>query len=391
VRILCTNQALDERRGTQSYLEAVVPALRALGHDVELYTLHSGALADRLRAAGFVVHDRDAALDPGYDVVHAQHASTALEVRAMLPKVPIVFASHSWFFDIEDPPREANLAAVLVFNDIVAERVRASVLGGEVPVHRLTQPVVIGTTDQARIASRRTARRALAMSRTLSTRISPLREACRAAGIELTVVGQSDEPLLDTATEMMRADIVFTSGRGVLEALALGRAAFVYDELGEAGFVTEDSYPSLESCGFTSVGETRAEGLGTLLARYDRGLGPVGRDLVVRHHAAGRHAATLVGIYRSVAAPGGPSAPPDALRRLSVMSEELHVAQARARGAEWHQVRLERLVEELDDRLRVVQAELDAVRRSTSWRVTAPLRRVRGGQAPRSELSEDFD
>ncbi len=391
MRILCTNQALDLRGGSESYLETVAPALRALGHDVEFYCLRSGVLADRLRTAGFVVHDGDAVLQSEYDVVHAQHASTALAVRAMLPDVPMVFASHSWFLDLEDPPREADPAAVLVFNDLVAERVRASVLGGEVPVHRLTQPVVIGTSDQRRMGIRRSPRVALAMSRMLSTRISPLREACRAAGIELSVFGRADEPVPDPTTEMMQADVVFSSGRGVLEALALGRAAFVYDEVGYAGFVTAESYPSLESFGFTSAGDEPAEDLGVLLARYDRTLGTVGRELVVRHHSAARHAVTLVEIYRSVAAPRGPAAPPDALRRLSVLTQQLFEAEQRARAMEWDRVRLERQVEELDARLGVLQAELDAVWRSRSWRVTAPLRRVRGRPAPEPQPSEGFD
>ncbi len=391
MRILCTNQALAEPGGTESYLQTVVPALRQLGHDVELYCLRGGHVADGFRAAGFVVHERYVDLQPVYDVVHAQHASTALAVRARLPAVPIVFASHSWFLDIEDPPREATPSAIVVYNDLVADRVRASVLGGDVPVHRLTQPVVIGTMDQRRVSIRRRPRRAFAMSRNLSTRISPLRDACRQAGIELKVVGRDDVRLEDPTAETMRADLVFGSGRTILEALALGRAAFVYDEGGCAGFVTAESYPRLESCGFTPDAGEPVENLAAMLRGYDRTLGTVGRELVVRHHAAARHAAALVEIYRSATGPALGSDPPDVLRRLSVVTQQAFEAELRARAAEWEWARLDRELRDFDDRLGVVQAELDAVWRSTSWRITAPLRGLRARPTPSPRPTEEPD
>lgn len=377
MRILCTNQALSLRGGTESYLQAVVPALRQLGHDVELFCMRGGDLADGLRADGFVVHEHDADLTATYDVVHAQHASTALAVRARLPAVPIVFASHSWFLDIEDPPREVIPSAVVVYNDIVEARVRASALGGDAAVHRLTQPVVIGTADGRRVRIRDHPRQALALSHNLSTRIAPLRDACQQVGIELTVLGRGDTRVDDPTAEIMRADLVFGSGRTILEALALGRAAFVYDETGCAGFVTADSYPRLEACGFTPDAGAPVEDLVAMLRQYDPALGTVGREFVVRHHAVSRHAVALVEIYRSAGAPAPGADPPAALRRLAIITQEAFEAEGRARSAEWDRARLERRLWEVEDRLGVVQAELDAVWQSQSWRLTAPLRRFR--------------
>jgi len=389
VRILCTNQALSLRGGTESYLETVVPALRQLGHDVELYCVRGGLRADWFREAGFVVHENDSDLEPVYDVVHAQHASTALAARARLPDVPIVFASHSWFLGIEDPPREVMPSAVIVYNDIVAARVRASALASDVAVHRLTQPVLLGTSDARRIPIRDHPRQALALSHNLSTRIAPLRDACQQIGIDLTVLGRGDTRIDDPTVEMMRADLVFGSGRTVLEALALGRAAFVYDETGCAGYVTADSYPALEACGFTPDAGAPVADLAGMLGQYGASLGTVGRELVVRHHALTRHAVALVEIYRSAGAPATLSAPPDELRRLALVTQEAFEVEGRARSAEWDRARLERRLFEVEDRLAVVQAELDAVWTSRSWRLTAPLRRLRPGSAPHRGPAED--
>jgi len=391
VRILCTNQALSVRGGTESYLQVVAPALRELGHDVELFCMRGGDLADGLRAGGFVVHEHDDELHPTYDVVHAQHASTALIVRARMPSVPIVFASHSWFLEIEDPPLETRPAAIVVYNDIVKARVHASALPADVPVHRLTQPVAIGTTDARRVAIRDHPRQALALSHNLSTRISPLRDACSGAGIDLTVLGPGDSRIDDPTAEIMGADLVFGSGRTVLEALALGRAAFVYDETGCAGYVTADSYPALEGCGFTPEVGSPAMDLAAVLRTYEPALGTVGRELVVRHHAVSRHAAALVEIYRSAGAPGPSPGSPDALRRLALVTQEAFEAEGRARSAEWDRARLERRLWEVEERLGVVQAELDAVWASQSWRVTAPLRRLRARAAPDTGAREALD
>ena len=388
VRILCTNQALSLRGGTEAYLQTVAPALRQLGHDVELFCMRGGDLAERLRADGFVVHESDAELRPSYDVVHAQHTSTALAARARLPHVPIVFASHSWFLGIEDPPREVMPSAVIVYNDIVAARVRASALAPEVAVHRLTQPVLLGTSDVGRIPIRDHPRQALALSHNLSTRVAPLRDACHQIGIDLTVLGRGDTRIDDPTVEIMRADVVFGSGRTVLEALALGRAAFVYDETGCAGYVTADSYPALEACGFTPDAGAPVADLAGMLGQYGASLGTVGRELVVRHHGVTRHAVALVEIYRSAGAPAT-SAAPEELRRLALVTQEAFEAEGRARSAEWDRARLERRLFDVEDRLAVVQAELDAVWTSRSWRLTAPLRRLRPGPAPHPGPAED--
>jgi len=383
VRILCTNQALDMRGGSESYLETIVPQLRQLGHDVELFCLRGGPVADRFRAAGYVVHDDAATLSSEYDVVHAQHASAALATRSVLPEVPMVFVSHSWVFDIEDPPLAAAPSAVVALNDLVAERIRASSLGESVPVHRLTQPVTISPMDRDRLALRDPPRAAVALSPRLATRVPALREACRRLGIELTVVGRDDAALEDPTRLMMRADIVCASGRTLLEALALGRAGFVYDETGCGGFVTADSYPALEACGFTDASSPPVTDLQRVLSGYDAMFGVVGRELVIRHHHAARHVAALVALYRSAGPPRVSTAPPDVLRQLAEVTQRLFAADLATRVAQWEAARL-------DARLVVLQDELDAMRRTASWRATAPLRRLARPGRPHRGSRDDL-
>jgi hypothetical protein len=70
-------------------------------------------------------------------------------------------------------------------------------------------------------------------------RVRPIREACRAAGIALDVLGIGAGRVSPTpAAELATYDIVFAKARSALEALAVGAAVVVCDSAGLAGLVT---------------------------------------------------------------------------------------------------------------------------------------------------------
>lgn len=368
MHILCTNHALTLRGGSQSYLETVIPELVALGHDVTAWSPYRGPVSDRLVELGYRVPERLEDVD-AVDVIHAQHASTALAARRRFPEVPMVFASHSWVVDIEDPPVAADPAALLAFNDVVAARLRSSRLGERVPVHRLRQPVTISAMEGERVPIGDHRLIGVLINRDRDARLELLAAACRETGIHLETPTRSRE-IEDTAPEMMRADIVFAVGRTALEAMALSRAAFIFDQSGTAGFVTADSYGALEAAGFIPAPGPPLT-LATLveeLRRYEPRLGQLGRELIGRHHAARAHAAQLVEIYRSVLESGwAPAGVPDVIDELAVLEQRSFDLERRWRDAVWKRARAERRVIELQD-------ELDRIWNSMSWRITKPLR-----------------
>ncbi len=142
-----------------------------------------------------------------------------------------------------DPP-----PPVVVLNDRVARRIAA--LGSRPEVVRLRQPIDI-ERFRPRGAARRRARRVLLLSNYLKG--APLRmleNVCDDLGLELVRLGASGTPTLDPQGEMADADIVVGYGRSVLEAMALGRAAYVWDYAGGDGWVTPETYPALEADGF---------------------------------------------------------------------------------------------------------------------------------------------
>src|SRR5581483_4510277 len=263
-----------------------IPELVLLGHEVVLWSPQLGDLADELRAIGCRV-EGDLAAVGAVDVIHAHHASTALAARAQLPTTPMVFAAHSWILDIEMPPDAARPAALVAYNEQVAARLRASALGERVPVHRLRQPVTINGMETYRTPLGPRIRLAVAVSNHLRDRLPMLRTACERVGATLDAYTPA-RPTKDPQTVMMAADVVFGSGRVALEAMALARATFVFDELCSVGFVTTERYAEMESVNFTPViseGVT-VDHIVRELRTYRPELGLQARELAVRHHAA---------------------------------------------------------------------------------------------------------
>jgi hypothetical protein len=87
------------------------------------------------------------------------------------------------------------------------------------------------------------------------------------------------------------ADLVLGRGSAVVEALAEGRAAYVYGDDGGDGWVTPERYELLEADGFSGRAEPSAttfERLRAELDHYDPALGPAGRELAQAHDARAR-------------------------------------------------------------------------------------------------------
>ena len=276
-----------------------MPQLRLLGHDVELFCLRPGPV-DRgsdAKASSSTRRLRTSATTTTSSTLST--LSTALAARARLPHAPIVFVSHSWFLPIEDPPPEVAPGALIALNDRAEKRLRASVVGEMVPVHRLTQPVAV-TLDVGRVPIRRRPRRAVVVSRNLTTRLPPLTRGMPSTGHRARCDGNGRPRSGQSgAGDDAGRHIVFASGRAVLEAMSLARAACVYDEPGVGGWVTADSTRRSKPMGSRrprSGAIRRWSRCSRSITRHSAGA--LGRSLATDRHAAAVHAVELVNIYR---------------------------------------------------------------------------------------------
>jgi hypothetical protein len=356
MKVLLVNDALLERGGSESYLQTISWALRRLGHSVSFFSSHLGGFADALTADGFEVFGSVRSLPGDFDVVHGQHVSSTALVRARLTDTPLLFATHSWFVPIEDPLAGFRADAFLAFNDVTLARVKAHSASRGKPVYRLTQPVDITFRDSARTPIASVPQAALAVSRAQRRSLVQLQSACERAGISLTAIGLGGVESSDARNEMLAADIVFATGRSALEAMAAGKAVFIIDESTIGGWVTADSYESLEADGFTGIGATpRLRSLETDFAHYSTDLGRDARRLAVHNHSAQRHVAALVEIYDSLRTTSPPAPDLDELRRLTAENMGLQSRLVEAEWANAEQVK-----------------QIHALRKSWGWLLTHP-------------------
>lgn len=370
--------------GSESYLFTVAEQLQRLGHETELFAVERGAGVQVARERLIPLCEGE--LSPDFDAALVQDAAVSYEIADRLPSLSQLFVCHSETFDLQAPPQfgEAVRAAVAL-NDRVAERLRSYAVGREVV--RLRQPI-----DTERFTPRdslpQRARRALLLSNTPNAdRLGMIEAACAEAGIELTRIGGREGQTTDPREALHGAEIVIGYGRSILEAMACGRAAYVYDWNGGEGWVTAESYPRVEADGFAGRSGTRTidgETLAADLRDYAAAMGPVNHDLAIAHHRANRHAQELLELLAELA-PSSPSTSPAPLEEMSRLVRLEWRARADVHALAHENARLREQLIAAENRLGEAQlvAEREAKKMerfarttesSLSWRLTVPVR-----------------
>lgn len=370
--------------GSESYLLTVAEQLDRLGHETVVYTPEPEGGVEAARERGIAVAGEEA-LEEEYDATLVQDGGVSLQIAERCPRLPQLFVAHSAKFDLQAPPQlDGLIGVVVVLNDRVAGRVRSLATGVEVV--RLRQPI-----DMVRFAPRgalpEVPRRALLLSNTPHVdRVEMLEGACADAGLELVRLGGLSGRATDVRPALAGVEIVIGYGRSILEAMAMGRAAYVFDWKGGDGWITAESYPAIEADGIAgSAGLVTVDvaHLAEDMGRYSASMGPVNHDLVMVHHKASTHAQELVGLFERLAEPAPrPRAPLEEMARLVRLEWR---AQLEINGLAHENAHLRALLRESEERVgEARQAAADEATRAhelaqayeatASWRLTRPLR-----------------
>ncbi len=359
--------------GTESYAVTVAEHLERLGHPTRLHTAKATPAGRELAAArGLELSVGDEALaEQEVDAVLAQDVASAyrLATREGLRRA---FVIHG-FAPFEHPPNAGKAPPLVVLNDRTAAR--ATALAAAPRTLRLRQPIDIERFRPRRPARPR-AERVLVLSNALpAERLRLLAGVCAELGLELVRVGGDGAGSVAPEEAIAGADVVIGYGRSVLEAMAMGKAAYVWERAGGDGWVTPETYPAFEADGFSGAASGTAIGAERLradLAAYDPELGTLGYDLVRMHHTATKHAEALVGLLEGE---DGAAVSGEQLEALALMVRSEARTANRLAGLERECEQLhEALAGEREGRL-AAEGQLAALLGSWSWRLTAPLRR----------------
>jgi hypothetical protein len=368
--------------GTESYSATVAEQLERMGHPTTLDAPNATDEGRQLAAErGLRLRVADMATLADAEEADAAIVQDAGSAYALAPRgIPQVFVTHG-LVPFEHPAQALDPAPpVVVLNDRTGRRAAAT--GSRPEVVRMRQPIDI-ERFRPRSPARQKPRRVLVFSNYLDdNRMAIVQGACEKLGLELAQRGVKSEPTLDPREEIAEADIVVGYGRSVLEGMAMGRAAYVWDRGGGDGWVTPETYEALESDGFSGAatdGVIDAERMAADFAAYRPELGTLSYDLVRQHHSAAKHADALVPLLDRTEAP----ATQGDLEALSLLVR----AEARAANrAAQYEAELWRAAErterfrlmadaEREERERV-EGHLETVMNSTSWRLTSSLARA---------------
>jgi hypothetical protein len=381
---------LRDPGGSEHYTLIVAEQLERLGHSATILTDETGPMADLARSRGLQLATREDELPIDVDVVFPQESISAYRLAAAFPTAPLVYSIHAADYDLSVPPQLPGLvSAYVTTHDRVARRARALAVKAELV--RLRQPVDIARFTP-RGSLREPPRRALALGNYLSgDRARVIDDACARSGVEVVHVGaQHGNQVLETDRILNDADIVVGKARVVLEAMACGRAAYVYDVFGSDGWVTRESYARLEADGFSGQRGSLPVTLDrfiTDLGLYRPDMGAANRELAMTNHNAHRHAAELVELFERLAPrrPAGQTPLRELGRLVRVQWQTEERAQslaAEARSVRDDHERLRRRVEELEPiAARVPELEQSLAEIHGEFRELLSQRRVRLGLA----------
>jgi hypothetical protein len=346
MRFVLGNRHLLAAGGTEVHLVTVAEHLLRLGHEVRLYAPELGPFADHARRRGLAVHGSLRELPADCDVVFAQDGIVVLDLAERYPQALTVFRVCGDVFDFQLPPQlDGVVDLVVVLSDRYERLARACAVA--VPTLRLRVPIDIDRLVPMG-ALRDRPRRAVLLGN-YGERAELVREIWGRHGLEVTRVG-GDVQTYDVAAAVADADIVVAKSRAALDAMACGRAVYVYDVFGGDGWVTAESYPVLEADNFAGQATGRvidAAALAADLADYRPEMGATNRDLVLQHHSARNHVIALLAAIGGRAPRGRSPTPLQEMARLIAMQWSWELTAREFRSMHWplreHAARSEQL------------------------------------------------
>jgi len=394
MRVVLANNGFAEPGGTEVYLLTVAENFQRLGHDVSIYAREIGPFSEHARDRGVKVCGVLDELPASCDALLTQDAIVAYELADRYPGARHVFRVCSDVFSLSVPPQlDGIVDTFLALSDryvrlACACAVTARLLRLHVPIDidRLTPLGPISPHP----------RRAVMLGN-YPDRHELVREVWGRQGVEVTVVGGSQQRY-DVAAAVADADIVVAKARAALDAMACGRAVYIFDMFGGDGWVTPDRYVALEADNFAGLATDRvidATELARDLAEYDSRMGMANRDLVVQHHSARDHVIDLVAAIGELQPGPRPMAPLQELARMTnllwtsdrlalgsqkmqaSLHEHLVGAHARMAEAEDEFASAQESAKHFEAQALGLQAQIEAMRETHAWRLATRYWRLK--------------
>jgi hypothetical protein len=252
MRVLLTNNTLNQPAGSENYCRDVALALRAAGHEPWCYSRDLGPIAEDLRQVGVAVFDALDLLPREPDVIHGQHRLETTLAGLFFPTTPVVSFCHGPKAWQEEPCRLPNVVMWVA----VDKACQARLIDEEgIPAEQIR--LLFNFADMARFQLRGplppAPGRALSFSNTASESnyVPLLREVCALREIALDVIGSTIGNSVGRPEALLGGyDLVFAKARAAIEAMASGCAVIQCEYFGAGRLVTTANFDELRPWNF---------------------------------------------------------------------------------------------------------------------------------------------
>lgn len=292
MRLLITCYRLD-LTGSSTFTFTLASELKSRGVDIDVFSPFPEIMSNELISRGVrVIRTVKQVASQRYTCIIAQHNILASMVRSIKPDVPMLFVSHGILraqaFLEQPPTKDANIHKYIA----VSEEVRKNLIcAHRIPADKIE--IVRNFVDVNRFSPRSTIREKPEAVLLLSNRftqnvLDTIRDACAKLCLRLVVIGKTHR-VLDTESYIDKADIVISLGRGIMEAMACGRAAIVYDYQGGDGIITRSNIEEIRKHNFSGRrfrDKYDAPALVREIVKYEKRMGIINRELILNEHSA---------------------------------------------------------------------------------------------------------
>ena len=254
LRVLLTNHHLIDFTGSEIYTLTLAEQLAKKGHDVVVYSRYVDKTKILFDEIGIrVVENIDEIKNIHFDVAHVHHNINAMELRNIFPELPIVYLSQGVIPFLEQPPViDLHISKYFSLSDEVAN----NLISSGIPHSKI---ILLGNMiDEIKFLPRsginENPRNALVISgRIDSEKENVIRNACSELNINLKFIGGrfGEVSQHEIKTLIEESDVVFSLGRGAIEAMMMGRAVIIYDYLGGDGMITENNFTEIKKNNFS--------------------------------------------------------------------------------------------------------------------------------------------
>ncbi len=273
MNILFTNQTLRRRGGGQLMIRDLACGFRKRGHAVLAYCSLVPPPDDSLAEEAVPITASLSSLPFVPDVIHAQHQLDAMAAVMALPGVPAVYCCNG-ATHMEKQPLHPRILRYVAMSPTL--RLRMAVESG---IDEGAIDVVYNAVDLERFAAVREppARplRALVYKRNVDpdTHIGrEIRTAAARAGLEVEFrgIGPGLAPIAKPEEALPRYDLVFTSGKSAIEALACGCAVIAIANTSSGELIATTNFERFRRANFAPPVNSPPPDAGRVLAEIER-------------------------------------------------------------------------------------------------------------------------